>query len=135
MLKILLTGLFLSLSAQAQNVNINDVNADDAEETTISIRKGSTKPTQQVVAPEKAKATYEITEGTEEVTGEGDLLDKPAKANWTKACDSWKKEFKANNKDNQVLSINCGSPSCSKDGQDTVCKSMASYKLKVKLSE
>lgn len=127
----------LPLLSYAQSVNIKDVDASDAEETTISIRKGpqANSATTSVSAPVKCQPVYEISEGTEELVGEGNLMNKPAKQNWTKACDDWKKEFRASNKSNQVISINCGSASCANEFNEVVCKSTATYKVKVKLSE
>jgi hypothetical protein len=136
---VLFTLFFISLSqiAYAQNVNINDVDATDAEETTISIRKGKTPQAQAatVVAAGKCEPVYEISEGTEEVTGEGNLMNKPAKQNWTKACEEWKKSFRADNKANQIISISCGRAACANENNEVVCTSTATYKVKVKLSE
>src|SRR4051812_20499187 len=91
--------------ARAQSVNVNaDTNASDAEETTIHIKKGKSA---QTLAPE-TKPQYEITEGQDDVVGDGAILSKEAKNKWKEACVDWKRELKENNKGNQVLVSNCG---------------------------
>ena len=109
-------------SAQDVGVKVNNINAD--QDTTISIKKGDTL----------AKKKYTISEGSEDIGGEKDVLKKNAEKNWKKACEDWKSEMKTNNKDNKIISISCGVMSCSKDGVESECQSKASYKIRV-LSE
>lgn len=120
----LLLPVLLSAFVSAQTVNVKDIDASQEQETTISVRKGGSK----------SEAKFEITEGTEEVEGDPAPLQKEARANWKKACDGWKKELKENNKDNQILTANCGTAQCSTTAMETVCKSTAKYKLKVRLN-
>lgn len=115
--------ILLSAFVSAQTVNVKDIDASQEQETTISVRKGGSK----------SEAKFEITEGTEEIEGDPAPLQKEARANWKKACDGWKKELKENNKDNQILTSNCGTAQCSTTAMETVCKSTAKYKLKVRL--
>lgn len=118
-----------SLPAFSQSVDIKDVKTD-SEETTISIKKGGA-----VAQAGKCQPAFEILSSNEELVGDGANMNKPARANWKKSCDEWKKEMKAMNKGNQILALSCGNPSCGPEGTETVCKSSASYKMKVKLSE
>ena len=121
--QIFLTLLFSGITnAQDVGVKVNDINPN--QDTTISIKKGDTS----------AKKKYTISEGSEDIGGEKDVLKKNAEKNWKKACDDWKSEMKTNNKDNKIIAISCGVMSCSKDGVESECQSKASYKIRV-LSE
>lgn len=115
-----------SLPAFAQEVKV-DANKNQ-ENTTIEIRKGSTSASVN-------KKKYEISEGNETVTGDGDVLQKNAKDNWKKACSDWKNETRESNKENKIISINCGTMTCLKEGVESVCKSTASYKVRVLIEE
>lgn len=109
--------------AGAQSVNVSDVAAED--NTTIEIRKG-----------EKAKLAekmYEITEGTADIDGDASSLLKEARNNWKKACEDWKKDLVELNKENQVLSRDCGKMTCSTAAMESTCTSQAKYRLKVKI--
>lgn len=130
----LLIGAFLILGLNnttfAQTVDIKGVDAgakgDTDDMTLIQIQKGKAAKTID-------KPKFEITEGTEDVIGDGAVLSKPAKDNWKKACNEWKAELKENNKGNQVLSSNCGPVNCGSEGNETICRSKATYKLKVRM--
>ncbi|WP_413585665.1 hypothetical protein [Bdellovibrio sp. HCB274] len=114
-----LVTLLVSVSF-AQSIGVKDIPADG--DTTISVKKGST-----------ADNKYEVTSGEDDIEGEEANLIKEARANWKKACADWKKELKDLNKDNQVLSMNCGKMVCSKDGVENTCSSKATYKLKIQV--
>lgn len=120
----LLLPILLSSFVSAQTVNVKDIDASQEQETTISVRKGGSK----------SDAKFEITEGTDDLEGDPAPLQKEARANWKKACDAWKKELKEMNKDNQILTANCGTPQCATTAMETVCKSTAKHKLKVRLN-
>ena len=77
---------------------------------------------------------WEVTEGSAEVTGDPTVMLKEANENWKKACDAWKKEFRSDNKENRIISINCNKPDCSSDAGGKVCVSKATYKIKTKLN-
>jgi hypothetical protein len=109
--------------AQKMAVKVDDVNMD--ENTTIEIKKGSNSSNSPL---------YEITQGEDSIEGDAAPLLKEARKNWKKACEDWKKEFKDLNKDNSILSMNCGPQNCSTQAMETVCNSKASYKLKVKIN-
>jgi len=108
--------------AQAQSINVKDIPSDSDSDTTISVKKGK-----------NADRQYEITTGEDDIEGEEANLIKEARANWKKACADWKKETKELNKDNQVLSLNCGKMVCSTENMESTCHSKGKYKLKVQV--
>ncbi len=121
----LLTAILLMASLSfAQNVGVKVDDVNGSENTTIEIKKGNKATTPQ----------YEITQGEDNVEGDAAPLLKEARTNWTRACSDWKKEFKDLNKENSILSMNCGKQSCSTQAMETVCTSKATYKLKVKVN-
>lgn len=104
------------------SVKIQDM--DTNQDTTISIKKGSTTATKK----------WTLTEGEEEVSGDKAVLLKEAEKNWKAACKEWKTEFKEMNKENKIVSMNCGKMVCSKEGVESTCVSKATHKVKT-LSE
>lgn len=123
----------ISAQAFAQTANIKDLPLDGEEgsSTTITIEKGKpgARPGQATQPVQN-----EVLDSTVEIEGESAPLLKAAKGNWKKACEDWKKEVKDLNKDNQVLSLNCGSPRCAPESTAlTVCRSTATYKIRLKL--
>lgn len=128
-----ITAIAICLSATlawAESVDIKDVSTQAGEEgstTTIEIKKG--KPGQA-----SGQNQWEITDGTADVEGEAGATTKDAKANWKKSCDDWKKEIRADNKENKVLSLNCGSATCGGDAGQKICTSKASFKIKTRMN-
>lgn len=131
-LKILTAVMALSVAAPAlsQQVDVKGVDTD-AEETTITVKKGKGGTTAQTTC----QPVFQVESGTEDLVGDGAPMNKPARANWKKACDEWKKEFRANNQGNRIISMSCGVASCGTEGAETVCKSTASFRVRVKLTE
>ncbi len=131
-MRILLSILFLFTMVEAQTVgvNINDVNAEEG--TTIEIKKNSGNAYGAIVKPNEP--LFEVTQGEEDIAGDGAPLLKDARNNFKKACSDWKKEFKDLNKLNQILSMNCGKPVCTTEAMETTCSSKATYKFKVRLN-
>ncbi|MCC7404374.1 MAG: hypothetical protein IT288_08245 [Bdellovibrionales bacterium] len=126
-LALILTLAFAQLSS-AQNVDVKDVNAGDAETTTIEIRKGKK-------AEEAAKdLTWEVVEGTADIEGDEAPMARAAKQKWKDACKTWEKDFRNDNKENKILAVNCGKPTCQGQAGSTVCTSQATYKMKTKLN-
>ena len=117
--------LSVGTAAFAQKVDIKDVDTSGQEPTTIQISKGD--------RAQKAQAMWEVVEGAADIAGEPQMMSKQARTSWKTACDDWKKEFRADNKDNKILSLNCGMPNCAAKADSTVCESKASYKLKTRL--
>lgn len=113
--------IFLGWYVFAANVDVKGVDA--GEDTTIHIQKGA-KP---------VSAQYEIVQDTDDLAGEPAALLANARKNWDKACQKWKEELKELNKDNQVLSMNCGTSTCTTAAMESTCTSKAKYKLKVKV--
>jgi hypothetical protein len=101
-------------------MGIKDIPADG--DTTIKIQKG-----------QKEEIQYEITQGDEQIEADPAPLLNDARANWKKACADWKKELKENNKDNQIITANCGSMKCSTSAMETTCNSTATHKIKVRV--
>lgn len=118
----------LSFSALAQTVDIGSVDASDGESTTIEIHKGKKKSNR------KCETQWEITDGTADLAGEPANLSKQARSSWKKICKDWKKEFRRDNKENKIISINCGIPNCTGAAGKKVCASQAAYKIKTKLN-
>ncbi len=119
-----LSTLFVTIFASAQNVNVKDIDAGKDSSTTIEIRKGD-KANQPL---------WEVVEGKADVTGEYNADRKEARAEWSKACNSWKKEVRDDNKENKVLSLNCGKATCTPETEGTVCKSEANYRIKTRIN-
>ena len=131
MLRGIIALLFLPYMSFAQSVDVKNVDAQagkDGDTTTIEIRKGKAAEVQ------KNEALWEVTEGDADVTGETAAMSKEAKSNWDKACKEWKKEFREDNKENKIISMNCGKADCSGDAGNKTCTSKATYKLKTKLN-
>lgn len=118
--------LVFSGYVQAQTMDIKDIKTDGNETTTIEIKKGKkeeTKPTENL-------NKWEVVEGSADIEGEAAATNKEAKAAWNKACKEWKSEFRADNKENKIVSMACGSANCGGDAGSKVCTSKASYKIK-----
>jgi len=109
--------------AMAQTAGVKDIPVDG--DTTISVTKGAVK-----------SVTYEVTEGSAEISGDPEILVKEARASWKKECADWKKETKELNADSKVLVLNCNSPKCEKSSAgETTCVSTGVYKVRVKMKE
>lgn len=111
---------FIVTAALAQTMGIKDIPADG--DTTIKIEKGG-----------KTTNKFEITEGTDTIEGDPAPLLKEARANWKIACTEWKKELKELNKENQVISMSCGTMSCATSAMETTCSSTGKNRIKVKV--
>lgn len=111
---------FISSLALAQTMGIKDIPADG--DTTIKIEKGG-----------KTTNKFEITEGTDTIEGDPAPLLKEARTNWKLACTEWKKELKELNKENQVISMSCGTMSCATTAMETTCSSTGKNRIKVKV--
>ena len=133
MKKLIFALLLIPGIAMAQKVNIKDVDASD-EDTTVTISNGK-KKSDTVVEETAAKAVWQTEEGKAQVEGEEALMSKEAVANWKKACETWKKEFKADNKDNKIISLDCGTKSCTNEATSKVCSSEAKYKIKTRMDQ
>jgi hypothetical protein len=131
-MKTLLVLICLSASlAVAQTVDVKGVDAastdTDASTTTIEIKKG--KPGQTL----PSQNTWEVADGSADLEGEA-ATAKEARADWKKKCDEWKKEFRADNKDNKIINVSCGTPACGGDAGAKTCTSKATYKVKTRVN-
>lgn len=95
------------------------VHAENAD-TVINVNKGHISDTSK----------FEMHEGTDEISGETNVLKKTAQNNWKAACTEWTKEFKEKNKD-RIVSFSCGKMNCTKEGVESTCTSTAKYKIRV----
>lgn len=109
-----------------EEVGIKVDKINTSSDTTISIKKGSSQSNQK---------KWILTEGEEDITGDKDVVLKSAEKNWKKACKEWKIEFKELNKDNKIISLNCGKMNCSKEGVESTCTSKAIHKVKTLTEE
>lgn len=110
----------ITTAALAQTMGIKDIPADG--DTTIKIEKG-----------QKADNKFEVSEGTDTIEGDPAPLLKDARTNWKLACTEWKKELKELNKENQVISMSCGTMSCATTAMETTCSSTGKNRIKVKV--
>lgn len=115
------------LVAIAQTVDVKDIDSAGAGDTTIEIRKAK-------AGEKKNNAEWELAEGTSDVQGEGAAMNREAKKNWKKACDDWKVEFRNDNKENKIISVSCGTPTCTTESGTVTCSSTATYKVKSRLN-
>jgi len=81
----------------------------------------------------QSSSVTDVLDGTAEISGDPQVLVKAARESWKKACEDWKKEVKDLNKDNEVLILNCNSPVCVQEGPHQICRSKATYKVRLKL--
>lgn len=126
MKQVLLTVVFaFAIQGFAAEVGVKVNKIDTNEDTTISIEKGKKSHYKH----------YVMSEGEHDLSGDKDVVAKSAEINWRKECNEWKKEFRADNKDNKIISITCGKMSCSKEGVETTCSSQAKYKIKTLAEE
>ena len=83
------------------------------------------------IARAQVSGQFEVVSLSGSIYGDPQLSTDAARASWSTACNAWKKETKELNKDNQMLSINCETPSCSyQDAGRTICSSIGSYQIK-----
>ncbi len=126
---LLMSMILVSSVAWAQTVDVKDVSADTDGETTTTIEIKKAKAGMM-----KSDNTWEITDGTADLEGDAGATNKDAKAKWKKACDDWKKEFRQDNNENKILSLNCGTATCGGDVGNKTCTSKASYKIKTRVN-
>jgi len=124
MIRLLLITLLLPLYSMAQSVDVNNIDSGQ-DTTTIEIRKGKKE--------DLKTAGWEVTDGESDIEGESSATGRDADKAWKKACEDWKKEFRADNKDNKILNLNCGTKTCSGDAGSKVCVSKATYKIKTRV--
>ena len=112
--------------ARAQSVDVKDLKTDGDKTTTIEIRKGDKE--------QKTDAQWEVIDGHADIMGDHNSVKKEARADWKKACETWIKEFKSENKENKIINVSCGSPNCVSETEGILCKSQGSYKIKTRVN-
>lgn len=123
---VLPLGLFTVIAtAEKATVKVSDVPTD--QDTSIVIKKGA--PTAD------SCVEYQILTGNEEINGDAEYDRGKAYANWKIACAEWKKSMKELNKDNQFLTLSCGTTKGLKEDERHVFQSSGSYKLKTKIKD
>ena len=127
-IRFLFCALLAGSMAQAQSVDLKNDNLSEGT-TTIEIKK--TRGTNQ---PTNVQPLWEIAEGTSDIQGETSAMNRAAKESWQKACNTWKKEFREDNKENKIINLNCGVPNCGGEAGNVVCTSKSTYKIKTKLN-
>jgi|GEM_PF-4331889 len=75
---------------------------------------------------------WEIETDTVDIDGDPGPITSDARKNWKVACDKWRVEFREDNKENKIISISCGTPTCSGDVGNKTCTSKGTYKMKVR---
>lgn len=110
--------------AQKTQIKMDDIKTD--ENTTITVRKGDKG---------SAEKNYEIISGNDEISGDEEFDPKKALASWKEACDSWKREIRELNTENRILVLSCGAKEKEVEGQKTLYKSDAHYKIRVKVRD
>jgi hypothetical protein len=85
----------------------------------------------QISKAETINGAFEILDLSGEIRGQPELAADAARNSWQRACNEWKSETKELNKKNELIAINCESPSCTLlDSAKTECTSTGTYKIK-----
>ena len=117
---------FLTILCHAKDPSVSVKDLPVGQDTSIVIKKGTQA---------KDCVEYEILDGKDEVAGEPDYDKTKARVSWKAACAEWKTTFRELNKQNQILAMNCNTPSMQKEESTYTYRSTASYKLKTKKRE
>jgi hypothetical protein len=114
--------------AESKNpsLQIKDLPISGQRETSITIQKWKPKPSQF--------SKFSILKDTQEIEGDPSVSSKDARQNWKNACSEWKTETKELNKKNEIISLDCGHPTLSKEesGQKSY-HSTGKYQIKVQM--
>jgi hypothetical protein len=127
---VVLLALGFTLSSHAQKVDIKGVDGEKEGTTTIEIRK-SNDPNK----PINNAAVWEVVEGEMDLEGDPATDNREARQSWKEACSNWKKEFRADNKENKIINLQCGKVSCEGAVAQKVCTSKAKYKIKTRIDK
>ncbi len=129
--KLLCIGFAVALAgasaahADKAKVKVSDIDTD--QDTSIVIKKGP-------IANISELPEFEVVSGEQDIDGDPAANSGEARSSWKTACADWKKEIKELNKDNQVLTLSCNSPSSTLlDNGQRQMRSTGAYKLKVRI--
>ncbi len=114
-----------SAVAHAQEVDVNKINANSEGTTTIQIRKEKNDAPTRI-----GGAKWQVHDGSSDIEGDSSATEKEAKKAWGAACDKWKTDFRADNKENKIINISCGRAVCEGEAGSKVCVSKATYTVK-----
>jgi len=123
---IFLSLFFLVPSAFAVKAAVKLEEINTSKDTTIEIKNGTKKD---------ACVEYEVVEGENEIPGHPAMVKSAAYENWVKACDSWKTSMREMNKDSKIITLNCNTALPLKDEDQTMYKSMGTYKIRIKIRD
>ena len=121
----------LSSAALAASVDVDSIDADQEGTTTIQIKKSKNDKSED--SKPTSDARWHVEDGTQDLEGEPSATAKEARAAWKKSCEDWKKEFRADNKENKIIAISCGAATCGGDAGSKTCTSKASFKIKTRV--
>jgi hypothetical protein len=121
-MKSLIISLTLVFSSMTFAENMSLKGVDVEKDTEIRIHHGAST----------SNIKYEIFEDSSTVEGEPSVLDNESRQNWRAACNIWKKDRPDGA---QLLTADCGAPECTKANYQTICSSVASRKLRVRMQE
>lgn len=119
---LLLAFFAFAAIAEKMDVKLKDVSADNDTSITIGKNQGQC-------------VEYEIVSGQEEISVAPEYDKTKARKEWQLACDEWKKSMRELNKENRIITLNCGSPTRSTEGDQHAMKSTATYKVRVQMKE
>jgi hypothetical protein len=126
---IALTLVLFATASRAETVDVKGVEGQNDGTTTIEIRKA-----RHGENAKRGDALWEVQDGTADIEGETAAMVKAAKSEWSKACKEWKSEFRADNKENKIISMSCGTANCGGETGSLTCTSKAVYKIKTKIN-
>ncbi len=113
-------------SAKNPTMKVQGISLGNQRDTSISIRKG--KPIQS------NRPEFTFIKGIQEIEGDPSASPKEALQSWKTACAEWKSETKDLNKNNEVLTLDCGRAVVSRtDFSQKLYRSSAQYQIKVRV--
>lgn len=124
---LLLSLAFASTFAWAQKAGVKVSDIPTSGDTSIVIKKGVVNTT---LVPD-----YDVITDKDEIFGDPSTNRSEAYTSWKSACQEWRKEMRDMNKENQILTLNCNSPTLQKDEYIYTFKSMGTFKIRVRIRD
>jgi hypothetical protein len=116
--------LFLTCIARADQTAVLD---------TSSAQEGGTTTIEHGRPPQWTE--YQVLDGRDEIFGTPEYDRRKAYDSWKTACNDWKQSMKEMNGERELLTLNCSSPSLSREGGLITYKSSGVYKMKIRTRE
>ena len=129
-ISVLLASSLCALPALGQKAGVALTDIPTSQDTSIIIKKGPVEQGNLFTPPD-----FEIVEGKDDIAGEPTNDRKSAYASWKSECAEWKKSMREMNKENQFITLNCGSPVLKKEEYILSFSSVGSYKMRVRIRE